>query len=300
METHRRLGRRSLLVVLVASTCILAGSPSASADRPLPRVTMITDSVGGALYWDTYAQSVLAYGLDLRVETKTCRRLVETGCPAYGERPPSALETIQSLGHELGPVVVIDVGYNDHAEGYADGLDTVMRALVAAGVQHVVWVTLEETQDVWVDIDAQIRAAPERWPQLVVADWAPVSAGKPWFVDLVHMNAAGALAFARFLRPIVLGACGPQCTPPTPPDEPPGDPPSWYHELVGKHAPLPKQIRRRQRATAAAASLFSNVSSPFSASTITVSPAANSPSSRRLASGFSTSRWIARLSGRAP
>src|SRR5438105_15650118 len=110
METQRRLGRRSLLLALVASTCILAGSP-ASASRPLPRVTVITDSVGGALYWDLPAQSVLAYGLYVQLETKTCRRLVETGCPAYGERPQSALEAAQALGHKLGRLVVIDVGY---------------------------------------------------------------------------------------------------------------------------------------------------------------------------------------------
>ena len=52
---------------------------------------------------------------------------------------------------------------------------------------------------------------------------------------------------------------------------------------------------RDRRATAG-----SKTSSPFCASTRIVSPSANSPSSRRSASGFSTSRWIARLSGRAP
>ena len=46
-----------------------------------------------------------------------------------------------------------------------------------------------------------IRAASRRWPQLTVVDWAAVSAGKPWFVDTVHMNYDGAVAFAEFLRP---------------------------------------------------------------------------------------------------
>ena len=44
----------------------------------------------------------------------------------------------------------------------------------------------------------------------------------------------------------------------------------------------------------------SKTSSPSLASTRTVSPSPNSPSSSRSASGFSTRRWIARLSGRAP
>ena len=93
---------------------------------------MITDSVGGVLYWSDDARHVLGRGLDFVLETKTCRRLVSVGCPAYGERPPSALATIQTLGSSLGPVVVVDVGYNDLADGYADGLDSVMRALIAA------------------------------------------------------------------------------------------------------------------------------------------------------------------------
>jgi hypothetical protein len=188
----------------------LAGT--ASAARPLPRVTMITDSVGGVLYWATGARHELAKGLDLELKTKTCRRLVVRGCPAYGELPPSALGTIQALGPRLGRLVVIDVGYNDNPDDYANGLDAVMRALVAAKVERVVWVTLEQTEDPWVSIDADIRSAAARWPQLVVADWAPVAAAHPgWFVDRAHMNAVGGLGFARFLRPIVLRACGRPC-----------------------------------------------------------------------------------------
>lgn len=208
------------MLALAALALGLAGataSPGAgpAATRPLPRVTLITDSVGGVLYWATAARDELAQGLDLRLETKTCRKLVAIGCYAYGERPPSALETIQALGAELGPLVVIDVGYNDRPDDYEPGLDTVMHALVAAGVERVIWVTLEETETPWVQINAVIRAAPARWPQLVVADWAPVAAANPsWFVDAAHMNSDGAVGFARFLRPIVLAACGPPCQPP--------------------------------------------------------------------------------------
>jgi hypothetical protein len=175
-------------------------------------VTVITDSVGGVLYWAKDARNELAHGLDLRLETKTCRRLVARGCPAYGEVPPSALETIKALGSQLGPLVVVDVGYNDRPDGYADGVDTVMRALVAAKVEYVVWVTLEKTEDQWSSIDRDIQAAAARWPQLVVADWAPVAAAHPtWFVDRAHMNAEGGLGFARFLRPIVFSTCGRTC-----------------------------------------------------------------------------------------
>jgi hypothetical protein len=202
-------------VTLALAACVVAwaatGAPAAGKPLP-PRVTLITDSVGGVLYWDAEARDDLAAGLDLQLETRTCRRLVVIGCPAYGQIPPSALATVQALGTELGPVVVVDVGYNDRPAGYADGLDAVMRALVEARVRYVIWVTLEETETQWVSINPQIRAAVARWPQLVVADWAPVAAAHPsWFVDRAHMNADGGLGFAKFLRPIIFWTCGETC-----------------------------------------------------------------------------------------
>jgi hypothetical protein len=219
----RRLAAALTLAALAMGVAGSAGSgggaPAEAASRP--RVTLITDSVGGVLYWATAARDELAQGLDLKLETKACRRLVTVGCPAYGERPPSALETIRALGAELGALVVIDVGYNDRSDTYEPALNTVMQALLDAGVKHVIWVTLEETQEPWAENNAVIRTAPQRWPQLVVADWAPVAATNPsWFVDSAHMNADGAFGFARFLRPIILGVCGEPCRTPPPPPPP--------------------------------------------------------------------------------
>ncbi len=194
---------RSLCVVAAALAALASPVARSQAIRAV-RVTMISDSVGAALAWDTRSRAELGFGLDLQLQSRTCRKLVTVGCPASDGRPPSALETIQALGPALGPIVVIDVGYNDPAPGYADGMDQVMRALLGAGVKSIVWVTLEETQTVWVDINAQIRAASSRWPQLVVADWAREEAGKPWLVDIAHLNGNGSRAFARFLRPIIL------------------------------------------------------------------------------------------------
>jgi hypothetical protein len=209
--------RLALLTGLVLTTVVAGVAARAAEPVPPNRVTMITDSVGGVLFWLETARKELARGLDFHLETKTCRKLVKPGCPAYGDpSPPSALETIGSLGPELGPTVVIDVGYNDQPDEYSSNLDEVMRALVDARVQHVVWVTLEETRDVWAEINPEIEAAPKRWPQLVVADWASFSAGKPWFDDGVHMTDVGGAAFAEFLRPFVLDACGAPCAPPPP------------------------------------------------------------------------------------
>jgi hypothetical protein len=200
-----------VLVVLVSA--LAAGDGRAA----LPRVTVITDSVAGALASNPGPEAALAKGLDLQLAAQPCRKLVDPGCPAVGnDHPPSALDTIKTLGSQLGQVVVIDVGYNDYADTYPAGLDEVMQALVAAGVQHVVWVTLEETEPGWVVTNQAIRAAPARWPEITVADWAPVAAGKPWLTDHAHLNADGIAAFATFLRPFVLAACGAPCAPPPP------------------------------------------------------------------------------------
>jgi hypothetical protein len=187
---------------------------------PPPRVTLISDSVAATLLWHPDARAYLAQGLDLRLEALACRKLIAPGCYAYGGNPPSALETIRTLDTELGPLVVIDVGYNDRPDEYAAGFDMVMQALVDAHVERVIWVTLNEHEDVWVENNAIIRDAPKRWPQLVVADWAPLAAENPaWFADLVHLNADGAAGFAHFLRPIILAVlpnCGRACEPSAP------------------------------------------------------------------------------------
>jgi hypothetical protein len=194
---------------LLAAVLALTGSATAP-----PRVTVIADSVGGVLYWDAGARERLGHRLDLRVEQETCRKLIDPGCPGYGPNPPeSALAAVQRLGAELGRIVVVNVGYNDIADGYAGQLDQVMTALVAAGVQHVIWVTLSERQGNWVEINDQIRAAPARWSQLVVADWARVPSSEDWFVDNAHFTYLGAAAYAGFLRPFLLEACGADCAP---------------------------------------------------------------------------------------
>jgi hypothetical protein len=206
----------ALGAVLAISLCFAPTATVAADSAPRANhVTLITDSVGGVLFWTTGPREQLAQDLELDLQVKSCRKLTVPGCPAYGDdSPESALALIRRLGSSLGRTVFVNVGYNDFSSSYAEGLDQVMTALVAAGVERVGWVTLEEAQGTWKEINDVIRAAPRRWPQLIVADWATASAGKPWFVDTVHMNYDGAVAFSAFLRPYVVDACGPPCSPP--------------------------------------------------------------------------------------
>ena len=104
-------------------------------------------------------------------------------------------------------MLVVDVGYNESEHGYGAGIDRVMRAALAQGVNGVVWVTLREQRDVYKRTNVAIRRAARRWPQMQVADWHDYSAGEPWFrEDGLHMGITGANAFAAFLRPYIFRA----------------------------------------------------------------------------------------------
>jgi hypothetical protein len=202
---------RNLLAVTALAALVGWGTSDAAVSAA-PRVTLVADSVGGVLFWQRHARDDLARGIDLRIDIRTCRRLVTDGCVYDGDRPPSALDAIRELGPALGQVAVIDIGYNDASDGFGAGIDRVMRALVDAGVDQVVWITLRERQSSWADINDQIRAAHKRWPQLVVGDWELASRDHDnWFADGIHMNWDGGEAFARFLRPLVVDACRAAC-----------------------------------------------------------------------------------------
>ena len=202
---------RALLASIVLGALLGVGAPGASVSAA-PRVTLVADSVGGVLFWQRQAREELGRGIDLRIDIRTCRRLVTEGCVYDGERPPSALDAIRELGPALGGVVVVDVGYNDPPNGFGAGVDRVMRALLDVGVDRVVWVTLRERRSSWAEINDQIREARKRWPQLTVGEWEPESRGHDdWFAAGIHMNWEGGDGFVRFLRPLVLDACRAMC-----------------------------------------------------------------------------------------
>jgi len=205
--------RRLLIAICLATLAVPAATASSQA---LPRVTLIGDSVAGALNLEPRARAYLGRGIDLRVDAKVCRRLAETSCPYRGVRPPTALETIQDAGAALGSVVIIDLGYNDGPADYAAGIDPVMRALGGAGVEVVVWVTLGEEVNpaLYRKTNTMIDQAARRWESIVVADWEKRSRGRRWFAeDGLHLNAVGTMGLARLLRPLVVAAaCGGTCS----------------------------------------------------------------------------------------
>lgn len=190
----------SLVIVAVLATT------ASAATKPI-RVTVVGDSVPASIEYVPSAQRLLREGLNVRLDLKVCRRLVQPSCTFAGKTPSTTLQAVQSYGRSLGQVLVVDVGYNESEHGYGAGIDRVLRAALAQGVNGVVWVTLREQRDIYKRTNVAIRSAARRWPQMQVADWHDYSAGKPWFRgDGLHMGNTGANAFAAFLRPYIFRA----------------------------------------------------------------------------------------------
>jgi hypothetical protein len=208
--TLRRLPdlRRAVAAAIAAAALSCVAVASAQPTAPAKtRVTVIGDSITASFDYVVSAKRYLGKGLDLRSDAVVCRRLVATSCAFQGTTPPTVLQVVGAQGRALGPVVVVNVGYNDWAAVY--DVDRVMRALKGAGVKRVIWVTLREAggnASIYADSNARIRSAAKRWRnRLVVADWNAYSRGKPWFrEDGLHLTTAGALGLARLLRPLVL------------------------------------------------------------------------------------------------
>jgi hypothetical protein len=217
-----RVGRSffgSVCCLLVAAGLVVAALGTGSAlpsTRAAPRVTIFGDSAADVLDYVADAKQYLGQGLDVNWQLAVCRRLVQLSCPYQGVRPPTVLDVIQaSANGALGPIVVVDVGYNDYVAQYESDMDTVIKALIGQGVEHIIWTTMHEVRDDYRNINVTIRTEAAKWPQVVIADWNAASQGQDWFnSDGIHLNSAGAWGLARLLRPLILSACGDPCQPP--------------------------------------------------------------------------------------
>lgn len=216
-----RVGRSSagtLVCVLIATAvgAALGAAVARPAARTATRVTIFGDSAAEVLDYVPDAKAYLGAGLDVNWQLKVCRRLVQLSCPYEGVRPPTVNDVVQAapIG-SLGTIAVVDVGYNDYVDQYQDDMETVVKGLIAKGVQHIIWTTMHEVRTDYRSINATIRAEAAKWPQIVIADWNAASQGQDWFnSDGIHLNSGGAWGLARLLRPLILAACGDPCQPP--------------------------------------------------------------------------------------
>lgn len=189
-------------IVAAAALALLTVVPTAAAERAAEtRVTVFGDSAATAMAYDPDAKRILARGVDLRLEVAACRRVGDTSCPYDGVRPPNVIERGTELGAELGPVVVVIVGYNDYETRYAENIDRAMAVFRKAGVEHVLWTTLRAVRQSYVTMNDAIAAAARRHPQLGVLDWNALSRNRDDWVqgDGIHLTAEGARRMAAMV-----------------------------------------------------------------------------------------------------
>lgn len=191
----------ALAAVVLAALGLVAGAQGGSAAPPV-RVTVFGDSAATAMAYDPDAKRTLGRGIDLRLEVAACRRLGDTSCPYDGVRPPNVIDRATALGSEMGPVVVVNVGYNDFEANYADNIEQALAVFRKAGVEHVVWLTLRAERQSYLSMNAMITAAAQKHPEMTVVDWNAQARNNPGWLqpDGIHLTPLGAEGMAALVN----------------------------------------------------------------------------------------------------
>jgi lysophospholipase L1-like esterase len=197
-------GAAALTCAALVALAGALGALGAGATSPsVPRVTLIGDSVSDALTLDSGAVRILGQGVELNIQTQACRRLEALSCPQdNGTRPATALDLVESLGHNLGGTTILAVGYNDPETEYASELSDVVAALHKAGVNHILVPTLRAVRHPYLTMNAAILAEAASDPTITVVDWNLYSRSHPeWFQsDGLHLAGDGAQAMATLFH----------------------------------------------------------------------------------------------------
>jgi hypothetical protein len=188
----------AFVVVMVA---MLAAGASA-ADQAPPQVTVIGDSVLTAVEWNADPLAILEQGLNVQLQIGICRRLTGVSCPFEDGRVATLVDVADSLGPELGKVVLVEVGYNDDHDTFAQSVEQSIDTLLAAGVERIIWANLHGFTQQWIDMNAVLAAAARRHPELTVIDWNDYASNHwSWFQgDAIHLTHEGAMEMASFFR----------------------------------------------------------------------------------------------------
>jgi len=167
-----------------------------------PHVTVIGDSVLTAVLWNQAPLATLEQGFDVDMEVGVCRTLTGSSCPFEGSRVPTLVDLAHTLGPRLGATVVVELGYNDSPGTFAQSVEQSVAALLAAGVERILWVNLHEWRPQYSAMNHVLDQAARRYPEMTILDWRTSSQNKwSWFQgDGVHLTYAGAMAMAAFLH----------------------------------------------------------------------------------------------------
>jgi Putative Ig domain len=202
--------RHALAALAVAGIVVAAATAPGPARAAQPRVLLIGDSVSTAMLWHSPAVAALQKNLAVDWQVAVCRTLTGESCPFEGARPETALDLIDAMP-SVPPIVVVEMGYNDPQDTFADAVDETVSALVAKGAKQVLWLTLAATRPPYPQLDTLLTSAAARDPHLELVDWDADSFGHAaWFQnDFVHLTIAGGVAMAHLVHASIVALSAP-------------------------------------------------------------------------------------------
>ena len=210
----RRVAAVGLVVTAVATTTRTEAAPRPTVVPASNRLVMVSDSVGlGAI-----PQMKAAFGAAWQVTVTGKPGLFTESLVSYVNALPLA---------SFGDNAIVATGYNYpywDPPRFDRSIDQMVAALKAKGVKRIFWVTIREVTPTyyrfWSGLSAeykrlygayptannQLRRATDRHPQLSIIDWAAVADRFGITSDAIHLNLAGANAYASLARGTVLSA----------------------------------------------------------------------------------------------
>ena len=220
------MSKRALVIGLVAVVALIDGTVSAAV-APVKRGVVSTATAGEVA---SAAQRVymVTDSVGLGVKTALASALPEYQVTVDGT-PALFVEQLLSKWVDsrvgtavLGDVAIVAGGYNypywDPAR-FDRSIDSMVTGLRAAGVKHVIWVTLREVKPQYItagawdqvqpyywyfpSVNEHLRSALDRFPDLTLADWAAIADQPGLTYDAIHLNPVGAALYSSMLAGIV-------------------------------------------------------------------------------------------------
>ena len=205
---------RVVVAMMIATTATGTATfaPSAVRAAPAPvEALLIGDSVlnGLAQPYSAAGRAALAARHSFILDSAGCRRLITTSCRIPpGSAPTNAITVLRARIGQYDRALVVAVGYDDPSSGefgVGAAVDVMIAEARRQGIKHVIWLTYREAggagnAERFRQSNAVLRSRTD--PELVIADWASLSAAMPssWFsADGIHLGPQAAAAMGALI-----------------------------------------------------------------------------------------------------
>jgi len=201
-----------LVVVVSIGAATVAAIPTTSIIAAAPaEALLIGDSVlnGLAQPYSADGRAALAARHSFILDSAGCRRLITTSCRIPpGSAPTNAITVLRARAGQFDRALVVAAGYDDPSTGpfgVGAAVDVIIAEARQQHIPHVIWLTYREAGGAgnaarFRESNAVLRSRSD--PELVLADWASMSAGMPasWFsADGIHLGGQAAAAMGRLI-----------------------------------------------------------------------------------------------------